>query len=273
MKPIFTLFLAVLSLTVAAQFSQLSYGPGYQDQVFYDLETGEVQKVSHDAYDIFVSTGPGSAAIYINEGVNLSMANPQAEIELYVTASTDFSDVDTANMQRIHNDEEVLGQGAFNVVGDSGDPFDLGWGTYNPSTHNVDGSVIYVIRLRDGAYHKVYVESLESGVFTIQTAPLGSTDANDIQISKSDFSGPYAFISLSDGTAYDFASGSWDLWFTRYTTPLENGTWKYPTVRTVTGVLLHPELEAAKAEGIGPETVDFTSYVSELASTAQYNRA
>ena len=266
MKPIFTLFLAVLSLTVAAQFSQLSYGPGYQDQVFYDLETGEAQKVSHDAYDIFVSTGPGSAAIYINEGVNLSMANPQAEIELYVTASTDFSDVDTANMQRIHNDEEVLGQGAFNVVGDSGDPFDLGWGTYNPSTHNVDGSVIYVIRLRDGAYHKVYVESLESGVFTIQTAPLGSTDANDIQISKSDFSGPYAFISLSDGTAHDFASGSWDLWFTRYTTPLDDGTGNILQY-VVTGVLLHPDLEAAKAEGVDPETVDFTSYVAELAST------
>jgi len=266
MKSLFTLFLAVLSMSLAAQFSQLSYGPGYQNQVFYDLETGETQKVSHDAYDIYVSTGPGSAAIYVNEGVNRSMSNPQAELELYVTASTDFTDVDTANMQRLHNDEAALGQGAFNVVADSGDPFDLGWGKYKPTNNIVEGEVIYVIRLRDGSYHKIYVESLISGEYTIQTAPLGSTDSNEIQVSKSDFSGPYAFISISDGTAHDFASGSWDLWFTRYTTPLDNGTGTILQY-VVTGVLLHPELAAAKAEGIDPETVDFTSYISELTNS------
>jgi hypothetical protein len=263
MKPIFTLFLAVFSLSLAAQFSQLSYGSGYQNQVFYDLETRETQKVSHDAYDIYVSTGPGSAAIYVNEGVNRSMSNPQAELELYVTASTDFTDVDTANMQRIHNDEEVLGQGAFNVVGDSGAPFDLGWGKYKPNNNIVEGEVIYVIRLRDGSYHKIYVESLISGEYTIQTAPLGSTDSNEIRVSKSDFSGPYAFISLSDGTTHDFASGSWDLWFTRYTTPLDDGTGNILQY-VVTGVLLHPDLEAVKADGVDPETADWADYISDL---------
>lgn len=266
MKKILTPILAFLSLSLAAQFNQVSQGSGYQDQVFYDIETGEVQKVSHDAYDIYVSTSPGSASIFVNEGVAVSMANPQAELELYVTTSTNFTNVDTANMQRVHNDEEAADQGAFNVVGDAGDPFDLGWGTYNPVSHTVEGNRIYVVRLRDGIYHKVFVESLAAGVFTIQTAPLGSSNVNEIKISKSDFSGPYAFVSISDGGIHDFAPEPWDLWFTRYTTPLDDGSGNILQYN-VTGVLLHPGLEAAKADDVDPESVDWMDYETALTSS------
>ncbi len=263
MKPILTLFLAALCLPAIAQFNILSYGPGYQDQIFYNLETEEAQTISHNSYDIYVSTAAGSASIYVNEGVSSSMSNPQAEVELYITGSMDFSAVDTANMERIYNDESVAGQGAFNVVGDAGDPFDLGWGRYDPVTHAVSGNRIFVIRLRDGSYHKIFVESLASGNFNIQVAPLSTSQPIDIEIRKADYSGPYAFISLENNSVHDFAAGPWDLWFIRYATPLDDGSGNILQY-VVTGALLHPDIKAAKADNIDPGTVEWSDYESEL---------
>jgi hypothetical protein len=260
-----TLLFAALSLSLLAQFNTLSYGPGYQEQFFYNLETEEAQRINHDSYDIYVSTAPGSAAIYVNEGVSSSMNNPQSEVKLYITGSTEFSDVDTANMERIYNDESIAGEGAFNHIAAAADPFDLGWGGYDPVTHTVSGNRIFVVQLQDGSYHKLFIKSLASGTFIIQSAPLDAEQPTEIQVNKEHFSGPYAFISLSNQSVNDYAAGDWDLWFTRYTSPLDDGSGNILQY-VVAGALLHPNIAAVKAEEVDPAAVEWTDYESELES-------
>jgi hypothetical protein len=263
MKHIYLIILMALSYSMTAQFDQLSYGPNYANQVFYDLETGDTLEVAHDTYDIYVSTAPGSAAIYINEGVSSSMTPSTSDLALYLTSATDFSQIDTSGMQRLYNDDSTENQGAFNRQANPNDPFDLGWGIYDPINHQVIGDRIFVVRLRNGTYHKLRIVSLQRGIFTLETAPLGTNNIQEIRFAKSDFSGPYAFVSLQNNEINDFAALDWDLWFTRYATPLDDGSGQ-ELQYVVSGVLLHPGNAAVLADGIDPETVDWRDYERDL---------
>lgn len=264
MKFLYTALFGLLTLSaVRAQIDQPAFGPSYADMTFYKLEDGATVSVPHTAWDIAFSAAGQGLGIFLNEGAASSQGS--TSVELYLTTAEDFESTDTSNIDyRLYNDELSWNEGAFNHVKNSLDPFDFGWGRYDVTTHIVNGSRYFILKLRNGSYKKLFVESLAGGVYTIRYADLDGSDETTKTIDKAGFAGKtLAWFSFGSETAADLEPAAWDLLFTRYTTPLddgEGGILEY----MVSGVLSGPGVQVAQADGINPATVDFNDYSDNL---------
>ncbi|MEL6275224.1 MAG: HmuY family protein, partial [Bacteroidota bacterium] len=180
MKTLLLIPICSLALTISlnAQFQQVTQGAGYANQVYYDIATNTSTAITHEDWDIAFGVSGFSSSVVVNEGVISSQSDPAQQIELYASSATDFTTADTSQItERIHNNEVSWEAGAFNHVAIPGDPFDLGWGSYNPATQTVNGSRVFFLLGRDGVYRKLMIESLISGVYTFRHALLdGSED-------------------------------------------------------------------------------------------------
>ncbi|TXF84388.1 T9SS type A sorting domain-containing protein [Neolewinella aurantiaca] len=247
--------LLVLPYAVSAQFMQAEQGPGYATSVYFELATGNSTQVDHTAWDIAFNVGSRSLGILVNEGVSSSQAEPQRAVELYASSATDFTTADTSQITgRLYNGESSWDDGAFNAPAAPSDPFDLGWGTYDPTTHIVSGSRVFFLATRDGVYHKLFVEALAGSVYTFIHGPLDGSTTDTVMVDKAQFAGKtLAYFSFEDGLV-DLEPENWDLLFTRYVTPLadgEGGILDY----NVTGVLHNEGVSVAKLSGVDPATV------------------
>ncbi|MCB0629392.1 MAG: HmuY family protein [Saprospiraceae bacterium] len=261
-----SLLLFSLAHLAGAQIDQISVGVGYANAAFYSLHDGSVTSIAHTDWDIAFSVGAQDLGIFVNEGIASAM-EPLPQVELYLSTSTDFSSVDTSDLQRIYNDEVSWTAGAFNHVATPGDPFDFGWGAYDLNTHTVNGTRVFVIKLRDGAYKKLLIESLISGTYTFKYADLDGTNEVVQSVIKSDFTGKtLAYYHFETNEVLDLEPVSWDLLFTRYVTPLDDGEGGILDY-TVTGVLSNAGVQVAKVSGIDPLTIRYEDYDGPFADS------
>ncbi|MEO0898045.1 MAG: HmuY family protein [Bacteroidota bacterium] len=247
----------------AQQIEQVSVGAGYADETFYSLSDSVTAQFPHTDWDLAFGVTPQAASIFINEAVALSMGPPLPEFEVYVTTHTDFTSADSNGMTRIYNGELDWSTGALNDVAAGGSFVDLGWGTYNTTSKNVDGSRVFVVKLRSGTYKKLWIESLASGVYTLKHADLDGMNETTLTVDKANFAGKsLAYLSLETGMAMDLEPSEWDMKFTRYYTPLPDGTGGVLNYM-VTGVLTNAGVSVAQADGIDPLTVDYNNYAGD----------
>ncbi|MEM7104371.1 MAG: HmuY family protein [Bacteroidota bacterium] len=264
MEKIYSLlfFSVMFSWTVSAQFDQVSVGTSYLNQTFYKISDGSTSSASHDTWDIAFNVSLQGSGIWVNEGVGLAMGPPLPQVNLFLTGSSDFSNVDTTGMVQIFNYEVNWDAGAFNHVASEANPFDLGWGSYNPGNNQVMGTRIFVIKLRNGDYKKIEIQSLAGGVYTFRYADLdGSNEVIETCV-KSNYDGTMAYYSIQNGDYADIEPTEWDMVFTRYWTILEEGT---PYL--VTGVLSNEGVEVAQADGIDPMTVDHNTFADSYSDS------
>lgn len=264
-KSFYTLLIGALAATaVNGQIDQVSHGPGYAYHTYYDIASGESQERRVDEWDI-AFTIPGRAlGILINEGVASSAG--ATSVAVYYKEGLTYDNPDTAGIVRLYNDETNWDNGAFNSVKTPGNPFDFGWGTYNPSNHVVSGERAFILKLRNGSYKKFIVDNYTSNVYTIKYADLDGSNEVVSTIDKSDFTGKsMAYYSFVTGQAVDLESTPWDLLFTRYIVPLEDGTGGILQYN-VTGTLSNIGIEIARVTGVDPSTVSYEPYVSDLVS-------
>ncbi len=149
-------------------FVELSYGASYANQVYYQLEDDTETTVVNTSWDIaFTTQGLQDAGIFINEATAF-MSN---ELELYHAPTDEFVDViDPEDLgERIHNNELSWELGAFNDGKILANPLDYGWGTYNPGNMTVEGEEVFVIKLRDGSFKKLMIESLTFTTYKFET--------------------------------------------------------------------------------------------------------
>lgn len=250
----------------AQSFVQVSNGTGYAQQAYFRLSDDAVTPVANESWDLAFSTiGLTDAGISVNESTTSVFGQPVPELELYLTSAADFSEmIDTATLgDRLFNDESSWENGAVNGVAAPDDPFDLGWGAYNPVNHSLSGSRIFAIKLRDGSFRKFIIESLSGGAYTLRYADLDGSDEQTVQIAKNDFpDAPLALFSFETGETLP-STGGWDLFFGRYYTKLDDGEGNlldYP----VTGVLSAPGVEVAEAVDVDPATVEYEAYVDSF---------
>ncbi len=261
--------LATVGLAVSAgaqDFVQISTGAGYGQQSFYRLSDDEITTIPVTSWDLAFSTiGLVDAAVHINEG-SPSGTGAAPAVELYL-ASGGFADpIDITTLgDRLFNDEKSWDAGALNLVADPNDPFDLGWGAYNPQFHTIEGVRTFVIKLRDGSYKKFIIESLAGNVYTIRYANLDGSSEATATVNKADFPGTdLAFFSFTTGeTTTGAPEHSWDLTFTRYITPLDDGSGSFIDY-AVTGILNGTGIEVAEARGIDPATVQVDAFVDSF---------
>lgn len=261
------LLLIISSSLVAQEFNQISMGEDYSKQAFYDLNTGNSTEVEMDAWDIAFNMGAFSVGIVVNEGSSSTTENPQPEFKVFLTASTDFSAVDTSIMIQIYNDEVSWNTGAFNTVADTSNPFDFGWGVYNPSNHKVTGNRIFVVQLRDETFKKLKIDSFVAGTFYYKYSNLDGSELQTHSVIKSDYQGQsFAYFSFKENAFVDIAPQVWDLLFTRYTRLLDAGGGVFIQYM-LTGVLSAPGVEVVQADNVDVEKVKYEDFEYLLSDT------
>lgn len=245
MKYFFTGILITLCLSSFGQAvtDTVSVQPGYALQSYYSLFQGVQGTHMADAWDLaFDVSGFGS-------GIRINDANG---VELYkYTAgdSSSWASVDTNGISTwapAYNSDTSWSTGAFNRSADGN--FNLGWGTYNIVTHGVYGDSLFVLKLANGSYKKIWIQSLISGVYTIRHADLDNSNDRVETLTKSNYTDRnFAYYAFSSNTFSDLepASSSWDLHFGRYVAPLAPGVYY-----GVTGVFHHPNVGVAEVRNI-----------------------
>jgi len=265
---IFALITAFVTLVNAQQVEQVSTGAGYSLQAYYTLESGDVEQVNNEDWDIaFSNAGDIDAGIFINE----SAAFMQGALALYLSDKTDWDETITDvsvfdDGVRLYNPKQNWTEGAFNRVADENNPLDYGWGAYNTETHVIEGDKIYVLEQRNGSYLKLQIQQLVGGEYQFRYAGLDGSDEVSATVSKNENSGEdLLFYSLRDQQMVDVPIAGADLVFKRYFAPLDDGsgnTLQY----SVTGILLAPGTEAVVADGVDPQTVLESDYSDQYSA-------
>ena len=243
----------VFSCLIIGWFAQLigqasqeivSIGAGYSNQTWYQLQSGNETTAPAAEWDLAFELSAAGSSILINS---------PAQIELWNYPNSDTSGwliLDTAGIetwQNRWNSDTSWALGAFSNAANPNDPFDLDWGTYNTFTHAVTADSLYVIKLANGAYKKLWVRELTGGTYSFTYADIGGSNESDRFVTKSNFVGKnFAYYSIENDTILDREpiSTDWDLLFTKYTAFI-------PLAYPVSGVLANVNTEIAQVEHVG----------------------
>ncbi len=273
LHPYATLVLCCLSCTIAVaqEYQAISTGTGYQKQSFVHLAEGTETQVSDAVWDIAFTVSGQDAGIFINESSGTSMGTSLPGVELYDAMTGDFDaqpDPGALMDHRLYNDEISWQYGAFNALLDPEDPTDYGWGYYDSSSGQVIGLRVFVVKLRNGQYRKLKIESLNNGVFTFFYAQLDGSDLQTRTIDQSEHAGKtLAYFSLNTGETVDVEpAGGFDLLYCRYIAALNDPGTGGIAYYHVTGILSGPGVQVAEADGVDPSAVVFADYEDSLQS-------
>ncbi len=231
-------------------------GAGYANEVYYSMANGNMGAVNRKQWDIAIRASTRSASILTNDAAN-NNAIGLAGAELYTYPTSDTSGWATADTVGIStwklmvNSTSDWEKGAFNQY-QKGHP-DYGWGIYNAVTHDLVGDSLYIIKLRDGSFRKLWIVrkySAENKV-ALRYANLDGSGDTSVLVSCSPYSAKnFLGFSLINGQPVDFepvVSSSWDILFTKYMYTYPDGT-LYP----VTGVLSNYGIKVNKFEHVAP---------------------
>jgi len=260
MRSITPTLLLAIGITTAAQAQNVvldSVSIGTTNAAFYSLANDEQDNIINNNWDIaFEVSGQGSAV----------RINGQAGVELYLyplgdtTAWATVDIADIANWAKLYDSDQSWSTGAFNAPAGSSQ-FDLGWGLYSMVTHTVVGNRIFVIKLVDGSYRKIWIKGLASGAYTFRYAALDNSADATTSMVKANYTGKnFAYFSLANETALDRepASATWDLQFSKYIADLGGGSWY-----GVSGILSNKGVYVAEAAGVDVETAVHTDFEAD----------
>jgi len=237
--------IAAIALTgIIAQAQQtnvtLSMGAGYTNEVYYKLSSGETTSYEAESWDIaFLRVSPMNTGIRINDGIGIQVFEA-------ADSPSDWNNIDIANEASwtpLYNDDTNWDNGAF-MQGSAS----YGWGEYNPVSHHVEGTIIFVLKYTDGTYRKFINEEYFGG-YTFKyatwngTAWVGETTATVSNNSNPDNRYNYYSLQNNEEVVAEPAENTWDMVFRKYVTDLGGGM-----MYGVTGTLQNPNVTVAKNE-------------------------
>jgi len=251
-------FLLIFFITSTSGYSQMvdsvSMDAGYANDVYYSFSGGTIQTVDRTNWDIGFYTATFSAGIIINDGNGV-------ELHTYPNADTSgWAAIDTTGLStwpKLFNSTEVWEDGAFNRAA-AGHP-DYGWGMYNAINHNVVGDSLYIVKLADGTFKKLWIVHKLSvqNTYQIRYANLDGSDEINETLDISGYTDKnFVYYSFAGQQLIDRepASNSWDILFTKYNTILEGGS---PYV--VTGVLCNENVKSNRFDMVDPAFSDWSA--------------
>jgi len=257
-------FVALLSTTLAVNltaqgqqagmtYDTIYMGAGYVNEIYYSMSAGNKGAVDRKQWDIAFRTNRMSASILTNDG---------AAVELYTYPKADTSGWATVNISEIatwtkmYNSPTDWETGAFCV--NQKDHPDYGWCIYN-SLHNLVGDSLFVIKLRDGSYRKLWIKEKFSSnnIFEFRFANIDGSGDNSVSLDCNPYTAKnFVGYSLSTNSIVDFEpapAAQWDILFTKYMGL--SGTTPYP----LTGVLSNYGVKANKFKPVPLSFIDYTS--------------
>ena len=250
----FTGILPVLGQKSGPVTDTVLMGSGYNNEVYYSMSNGKQGTVNRKQWDIAFRASRMSASMLTNDAANNNGIGLLG-VELYTYPKSDTSGwaaVDTAGLyswKNMVNSTTDWEDGAF-CRNQLGHP-DYGWGKYNAASHDVVGDSLYVIRLRDGSYRKLWIMRKYSSLNTTEFryANLDGTADTTVTVDASASQDKnFVGYSISTNVVVDFepaASAQWDLLFAKYMYTYPDGV-LYP----VTGVLCNYDVKVNKFEHV-----------------------
>ena len=261
-KKITLIFAGIVSVfNLNAQVTEtVSVGAGYTNDVYYSLENDEVKTTDRANWDIaFQVSGMGST-------IRTNGANDVVLYNYEKGDTSHWSSVDTAGIsgwKKYYNSDSSWSKGAFSETAKG--MFDLGWGKYSMITHYVTADSLFVLKLANGEYKKLWIDRLASGVYYFKHADLDGSNEKLDTLRKADFvDRNFGYYSLQNGTKTDREpdNNSWDLVFGKYAKEVGPAY-----VMGVTGVLANSGVNINKVSGVDVANADTlnTSFSNNIA--------
>jgi predicted lipoprotein with Yx(FWY)xxD motif len=246
MKKIYAIITFCLTIVVGQSVATVKsdsvlLGPGYSDESYYSLANGVVKTAARATWDIAFRTMKMSSSIITNDG---------SGVTLYTYPKSDtagWNTIDTTGLSSwtpMYNDPADWENGAFSRHA-SGHP-DYGWGIYNMTTHNLTGDSLFIIKLRDGSFRKLWIVNKKSAanIYTFRYAGLDGSGEEQISLDLNPYEAEdfYGYsLQTNEKVSFQPAKHSWDILFTKYMSVQSNGT---PYL--VTGVLSNDTVSSKK---------------------------
>lgn len=250
MNKILTLTIAIacsfISLTSKAQTvsETISIQPGYTNQVFYNMSSGQLSNITNTDWDIAFQIRGFAASILINSKNNVKLWKANKDISQWGSMmSSDTTGIVNNPSYELMNSDTSWDFGAFNRTNDPTNQFDLGWGNYDFVTHIIYGDSVYFIKVGPTDYRKIKIESLSSGTYNFRFANLDGTNEVIVALAKSAFQGKFfGYYSIVNNVSINRepAYNAWDLTFCQYLAIS-------PVMYKVTGVLSNDSVFVEKA--------------------------
>lgn len=266
-------FLLAYTLGQAQSFQEISTGAGYNKQSFIRLSNGSEKQVNNDSWDLaFTAFGFQDAGIFINESAGSVMGQNLPLTELYYAQTNDFNasiDIEAIKNQKYLNSEKSWLYGAFNELRDTLQPFDYGWGQYIPGANKVLGNKVFVMKLRNGSYKKIKIESLTGTSYIFTYADLDGSNQITKTLNKlTDNRGQkLIFFSFATNATVDvLPQGGFDLMYCRYITLAKDPNGTIVQQYNVTGVLTGPGVLTAEADSVDFASANYENYRNKLSS-------
>jgi len=213
-----------LSVSMNAQNAwindSVSMGAGSGNDIFYSMQNGTVKSENNLNWHLAFSMNAGdSSSIWANHNTG----NAYVKVYNIHKDKTQWAAVtlnDTLTGTPCFNLDQKWSQGALNDI-PSPNPFNFGWGTYSPVTHNVYGDSIFIINANN-VFYKVIIDSLQSTLMTyhFRVGNIVAATENPYTLAKGTkyANSIFAYFDLATGTDSlrepDIAT--WDVVFNRY---------------------------------------------------------
>ncbi|RZJ70820.1 T9SS type A sorting domain-containing protein [Flavobacterium sp.] len=243
-----TILLAAMAMfgfvSNAQTAGSVAQGAGYANQVYYKFSSNaSTASIPAASWDIaFLRTSAFSMGIRVND----------SRIQTYeVGATSVWPTVDVtqeATWTRLYNSDVEWEVGSL----DNGTAT-YGWGEYNPVTHHVVGSKVFVLKITAGTtstYKKIKIDDFFAGyTFTYSTWDGSAWTADTTQTVANAASANrfFNYFNLTTNATVEVepVNTDWDLLFTQYVTDYAGGV---DNKYKVTGVLSHPDVQVAQHE-------------------------
>ncbi|QYJ68426.1 T9SS type A sorting domain-containing protein [Flavobacterium litorale] len=235
-----SLFTGIISF---AQYTTVSVAlePSYTNQVYYKFADNSQTAVATNTWDLaFLRISSMDIGIRVNDSRGIQVFEASDNINDWGTIDVTQEDTWTP----VYNSETVWATGAF----DNGSAT-YGWGEYNPATHHVTGSIIFVLKYTDESYKKMIIEDYFGG-YTIKYATWSGTEWSEdttTTILNGSSNNAFNYFSLTTDDTVTVApeDAEWDIVFGRYYGNI--GEDDAPVMYLVTGAL-HNEATVTVAQ-------------------------
>lgn len=231
------------SPVVKTKIETVSQGASYTNDIYYSLAEGVVAEVPRTNWDIALSVDARSSSILINDGAGVIL-------KVYPTeAGWEWANaIDTAGYsewEALYNSDENWEEGAFGQNA-TGHP-NYGWGEYNSISHDVDGVEMYIIKLVNGDFKRIFIEvkSAMAQEYIFKYSDIDGTNEVSETISLEGLTSNFIYYSLVNETVVtdrEPDAAAWDLLFTNYS----DNTINY----IVSGVKQNIGVEAIEEDGV-----------------------
>lgn len=259
-----TLFISLSSAFAQSTMDSVMMNSGYKTDVYYSMKNGFVDSSSNSNWHLAFAIRPAlppnntlqSASVRINEARGVNVYKSSFSISQWAS----FDSAGNSAWTSLHDNDSSWDLGAFNYGANAG-AFNYGWGTYDMTSHDVIGTNIYLIRIKNGTtynYRKFMIQRLirdTQWVFTFSN--LDGTDSNTVKISKAAYANKmFAYYNLQGKNQFSREPNAtqWDIVFTYFNTPVLLGP--PPAIQyNVAGVLSNPLSPVARIKNINKNTV------------------